>query len=267
MPTPCEISGVRPPAISGAVAPVASSVADDLAAIFPREARATAAPTLRLRARSGRRDGAARKRTSVGYAGGLGALAAATLAGVSAGALLERGPSPPPPMAQPVLQSKVSALPSPGPLPAGPMHAPPPRLMAAAAEPTGAPPAKVHKASTRRPAASQRRHAAGAAHRTNCPGGRCHAPSVMEADARLRHAYAEARRAGVSSTVLADYRDRWEELRHRAPREPRLVAARYDAMAGDLNRMAARHEVEQERTPGRVGPWRALKTQIAALWR
>jgi hypothetical protein len=133
------------------------------------------------------------------------------------------------------------------------MHAPPPRVLIAAPQPAAAAPAKVRKTSARRSPA-RRRHAAVARH----------TPSLMQADAHLRSAYASARRAGVSSTVLSDYRDRWDALRLRAPREPRLVSARYDAMAEDLNRMAARHAVERESRPG---PWRALRTQIAALWR
>lgn len=262
MPTPCEIPGARLPAATAAAVPMARSVAEDLEAIFPHRSRTQGAPALRLRVGAGRAGGTAHARP-VGYASAVGALAAAALAGVSAGALL--GPGPVALRPQPGLQVKAPALPSPGPLPAGPLHARPPRILAAAPQSPASARATLHKASARRPAA-QRRHAV-MARRARCHGASCRAPSVMQADARLRHAYAEARRAGVSSTVLADYRDRWDSLRRRAPREPSLVAARYGAMADDLDRMAARHAVERERAPRHVGPWRALRTQIAALWR
>jgi len=88
----------------------------------------------------------------------------------------------------------------------------------------------------------------------------------MAADARLRRAYASAVRAGVPRSVLVDYHDDWERLRHRAPRQPGLVAARYNQMAGDLNRMAGRRQVART-APPRVGPWRSLRTELASLWR
>lgn len=261
MSTPCEIPGEASP-VEGAAVPVARSVAQDLEAIFPNEPRPQP-QTLRLRARRRRGGERLSRGASFGRVGAAGALAAAALAGVSAGALLGRGTAPADHRPQPVLQVKTaSALPNPGPLPAGPLHAPaspPPQILAAEARPLEAAPAKLHKASV------QRRHAS-SAHRQRCHGAHCRASSsVMEADARLRRAYAAARDAGVSSTVMADYHARWEKLRHRAPREPRLVAARYDAMASDLNRMAARHEAD--RTTSHPGPWRALRTQIASLWR
>lgn len=261
MSTPCEIPGEAAP-VEGAAAPVARSVAEDLEAIFPNEPRTQPPQTLRLRPRRRRGGERSPRGASFGRVGAAGALAAAALAGVSAGAMLGRGTAPAAHKPQPVLQVKMAAatLPSPGPLPAGPLHAPapPPQILVAEARPTEAAPPKVHKASV------QRRHAA-SAHRPRCGGAHCRSSSVMEADGRLRRAYAGARSAGVSSTVLADYRERWETLRHRARREPRVVAARYDAMASDLNRMAARHEAE--RTTSHPGPWRALRTQIAALWR
>lgn len=265
MPTPCETTGRSTPP-PGVALPVARAVAEDLEAIFPHEPRADASQTLRLRDRRRRGGQPAERRGSIRSAGTLGALAAATLAGVSAGAFLgsDHAPHARATQAQVVLTSNPT-LPSPGPLPAGPLHAPPPRILVATPEPAAAaPPAKLHKASAQRPAA-QRRHAA-PARRPGCRGAYCRAPTVMEADARLRRAYDAARHAGVSSTVLTDYHDRWESLRHRAPREPRLVAARYDEMAGDLNRMAARHATD-DRTRSHHGAWYNLRTQIAALWR
>lgn len=258
MPTPCENPDQRP-SVESTAAPVASSVAADLEAIFPHEPRTQPSQTLRLRARRRRSGGREPSGAPFGRAGAAGALAAAALAGVSAGAWLGRSAPPANHAPRPVLQAKVVALPSPGPLPTGPLHAPQPeRILAAEARPAASPSPEIRKVSV------QRRHAA-ATRRASCHGAHCRTPSVMAADTRLRHAYAAARRAGVSSTVLADYRDRWEALRHRAPREPRLVAARYDDMAGDLNRMAARHEAEGP--PSHPGPWRTLRTQIAALWR
>ncbi|HKR89341.1 MAG TPA: hypothetical protein VJS38_14315 [Phenylobacterium sp.] len=270
MPTTCETPGRSAPP-PGAVLPVARAVAEDLEAIFPHEPRPDASQTLRLRDRRRRGGPAAERRGSISSAGTLGALAAATLAGLSAGAFLgsDHAPHARATQAQVVLTSN-SALPSPGPLPAGPLHAPPPRILVAAPEPAAAPsPARLHKASAQRLAAqrlaAQRRRAT-PTHRASCHYPYCRAPTVMEADARLRRAYDAARQAGVSSTVLTDYHDRWESLRRRAPREPRLVAARYDEMAGDLNRMAARHATD-DRTRTHHGAWYSLRTQIAALWR
>lgn len=88
----------------------------------------------------------------------------------------------------------------------------------------------------------------------------------MAADRRLRRAYASAVRAGAPRSVLIDYRDDWQRLRRRAPREPRLVAARYDQMASELQHLAHRRSVAHA-APPRPGPWRSLRMQLAALWR
>jgi hypothetical protein len=235
---------------------VARAVAEDLEAIFPDEPSAPPLATLRLRDRRGRDSRPSRGRAAVGYTGTVGALAAATLAGVSAGAMIGRSQAPSEQSTQLPAQAQAQSLPSPGPLlPSGPLHAPLPRVLVAEAEPAHPPQrAKLHKTVVRRPMSQHHW-----AHRVT------RGPSVMEADARLRRSYDAARHAGVSSTVLTDYHDQWEALRHRAPREPRLVVARYDAMAGELDQLAARHQAEETRSHS--GPWRTLKTQIASLWR
>jgi uncharacterized protein YecT (DUF1311 family) len=67
---------------------------------------------------------------------------------------------------------------------------------------------------------------------------RCAYPQVLEADRRLRRAYASATRAGVERGRLVSYRNRWASLRHRADDQPARVIAAYGDMARDLNRLA-----------------------------
>jgi hypothetical protein len=242
MSTPCETPGVAPQP-TGVAAVVVRSVAEDLEAIFPPDRAAPASAKLHLRSRHRRRAGPAVRHG--GYAGVVGALVAAALAGVSAGALAERDQAP---EVQPAVGA---ALPTPGPLPSGPLHAPTPARVAAVEKPAPATPKpRVRKASTH--------------HRTTHRRHDARTPSLMQADARLRDAYASARRAGVSSNVLTDYHDQWSSLRHRARREPRLVAARYDEMARELDAMAERHD---RAAPVHHGAWYTLRTQIASLWR
>ena len=61
----------------------------------------------------------------------------------------------------------------------------------------------------------------------------------MTADQRLRRAYAQARRAGVPSEVLANYNDRWADLLQSAEAPPLAVAAGYRGLAAELDRHAA----------------------------
>jgi hypothetical protein len=60
----------------------------------------------------------------------------------------------------------------------------------------------------------------------------------MAADRRLRQAYAQATRAGVSRAALVNYRNRWASLRFGARRDPMRTIGAYGDMAQDLNRMA-----------------------------
>jgi len=258
MSTPSEIPAAPPPGRPGVAAPVAGSVAEDLAAIFPdappREGR--------RRLRLGRRSEAplSAMGRGQGRATAVGALIAAACVGVSAGAFLARapgsaGPAPSVHSETPRAPGVIAAsLPSPGPLAPDPLHA---RVAPAPAPAVDS--VRIHKASARAPARPRKVRAA------VCRGSRC-ASSVMAADARLRRAYAAAARAGVSSRVLADYRDSWARLRHRAPRQPGLVIARYDQMARELDGMAEGRRVAHA-APRARGPWRSLRTELASLWR
>jgi hypothetical protein len=67
---------------------------------------------------------------------------------------------------------------------------------------------------------------------------RCAYPAVLDADRRLRSAYAEATRAGVPRDVLVDYRQRWTSLRRLGPDEPNRIIRGYGALERDLERMA-----------------------------
>jgi hypothetical protein len=86
------------------------------------------------------------------------------------------------------------------------------------------------------------------------------------ADARLRRAYAHAEHAGVSRATLVDYHAEWSRLRHRASSNPNLVATRYEVMASDLNRLAARPR-HGAPSPQQPGPWRRFRMEVASLWR
>ena len=79
----------------------------------------------------------------------------------------------------------------------------------------------------------------------DCAGGsdyeqaQCGHEAMMTADQRLRRAYAQARRAGVPSEVLANYNDRWADLLQSAEAPPLAVAAGYRGLAAELDRHAA----------------------------
>jgi hypothetical protein len=88
----------------------------------------------------------------------------------------------------------------------------------------------------------------------------------MQADARLRQAYAAAIRAEAPRSVVVDYRNEWEQLRQRAPDQPGLVTARYNEMAGELRRMAVRRQAAAASRPSAL-PRGGARTQLAALWR
>lgn len=89
-----------------------------------------------------------------------------------------------------------------------------------------------------------------AAPATDCAGGsdyeqaHCGHEAMMTADQHLRRAYAQARRAGVPSEVLANYNYRWADLLQSAEAPPLAVAAGYRDLAAELDRHAA---VERDR--------------------
>lgn len=267
-------------------APLAHAVAQDLEAIFPNAPPPRAGGLhLRLPRRGGPARGAAQHGARRALAAG--ALVAAAFVGVFAGALLTRGPGPESPVqpaaspdprayaTEPANAAPV-ALASPGPVPGAiPDPAPVPTLVASAPPPGAAVTPrkafvrKIHKASVHKASVHKAVVRRAPVHKISahaaCRGSRC-APTLVEADARLRRAYAAAIRADVPRSVLVDYRDAWEELSHRAPDQPRQVAARYSDMAGELNRMAARgHQADVPTAP--AGARRRPRTQLAALWR
>lgn len=243
----------RSPGSTAATTAVARAVAEDLEAIFPN-APPSSGGGRRLRL-GGRVETAGEGRSRLeGRTAAVGAMIAAACVGVSAGALLTRGvgASRPPPAAAGVQVPRVASLAA---VPQ-PITVAQPIAVSRPASPRAAA-AKIHKVVARAPARARRGRPA------VCRGSGC---SLMAADARLRRAYAAAVRADVPRSVLIDYRDSWERLRRRAPRQPGLVVARYNQMAGDLNRMAGRRRVARAAPPS-AGPWRSLRTELASLWR
>ncbi|WP_374469502.1 hypothetical protein [Phenylobacterium sp.] len=227
---------------------LARGVSADLDAIFRPPPEAPPPPSGRVRAFAGLREPASRQ----GRIARWGGLAAAALAGLAVGAVL-MDPRAPATAAKPVQIAQAAATPSlpvvvaeaprPARPPAADLPAPvftpvpaAPQARPAAPERAGeAKPARVVKAKAkRRPAAGR------------CEGlrgdnrARCAYPQVLEADRRLRRAYASATRAGVARASLVSYRNRWASLRHRADDQPSRVIAAYSDMARDLDNLARR---------------------------
>jgi len=258
MSTPCEIPGARPQVIAGMATPVTQSVAEDLAVIFPHAPAPRSETALQLVV--GRRELTATTRPARSRIGTMGAIAAATLLGVAAGALIGHGPAPARRDPQPAAQTAAATLaPSPA---ARPATQPPTR----AATPEAPVRARLHKVVARPPPA-RRRETAEAPSAEVCQGAQCRASSVMAADERLRRAFDSAVDAGVSQNVLVDYHDQWDELRRQAPQEPGAVAARYNQLAGELNSMAAGRQRSDHAPPDRPSAGVGGPTQIAALGR
>ncbi|MDB5458928.1 MAG: hypothetical protein JWO72_669, partial [Caulobacteraceae bacterium] len=84
----------------------------------------------------------------------------------------------------------------------------------------------------------------------------CPPSAVLAADRRLRSAYDHAIRAGVPTGVLADYRDRWADLRENAADRPRRLVQGYGELTRALGREAtgARARPAQRKDP----LWRSL---------
>lgn len=257
MSTPRESPGARPQLIDGMATPVTRSVAEDLAAIFPHEPPPRTETALQLVA--GRRELTAAKQPAPSRVGTLGAIAAAALLGVAAGALIGHQPAPSRRGAPPAVQTAaVASTPRPAASPAQPP------VQAAKAEA----PARIRlRKVVARPAEVQRPRTAKVHSAAICHAPHCRASSVMAADERLRRAYDWAVDAGVSPNVLTDYHAQWEQLRHQAPSEPAAVAARYDQLAGELNSMAAGRQRSDHVPPGSPSAGVGGPTQIAALGR
>jgi hypothetical protein len=185
-----------------------------------------------------------------------------------------------------LIAAPVSSLPNPGPL------SPPQFVRAVSAAPPSAS-APVVKAKAKTPSRIRRESEPALVDRSDTAplgrcGGDCGHEDVMEADARLRRAYAAAVDAGAPRSVITGYRKEWANLRHRAPDHPRLVVWRYSAMASDLERYSSRSQgyrrhdaggealsgeryaddVQPSDTPRRKrpGPLKALRAELASLW-
>jgi hypothetical protein len=266
MSTPCEIPGVRPQVAVEMATPVTLSVAEDLAAIFPDEPRPLTETALQLAGR--RNELTAVKPATQSRAGTLGAIAAAALLGVAAGAMIGHEPAPMRQDPQPVVQASAAATPAPSPAGRSPATQPPMQAAAAGAETPA--PARLHRVVARHPPTrhppGHNRRAARAHQVTTCRAPHCHAPSVTVADERLlRRAYDSAADAGVSQNVLADYHAQWVQLRRQAPDEPGQVAARYHQLTGELDSMAAGRLRSDHVAPDRPTASLDGGAQLAAL--
>lgn len=78
---------------------------------------------------------------------------------------------------------------------------------------------------------------------SNCEGdrlerARCLRPDILDADRRLRRAYAEAIRQGVERPFLVEHQRRWARLRKQAIRDPDDVLEGYGELAGALERLS-----------------------------
>jgi hypothetical protein len=251
----------------GLAAPVAPSVHDDLAAIFPAEP-ARDAPAARPRRERTSLPKAGGRRSAEGLAG-LGAIVAAAAVGLAGGLLMAERPAKPPPIrlpAAPAAAAALSALPPLGGIDPGRGAA----LERAATPPSPAAaglPQPLKVADPRTAAPRARPTAIRTVDRQGCGADRrCSHADLLAADARLRRAYHAATRAGVPNPVLADYRDRWARLRRRSTDEPARVVAGYGQMARELGRMAAA-PVRARYRPRHEGPMERLGEQIASVLR
>jgi hypothetical protein len=150
-------------------------------------------------------------------------------------------PAQPVPVVQPTAMVMAPVAPPPAAL-APPLAAvtPPP---AVAAPPVTRPAPKRKAAAAAKPARS-----VAAVRPTSCArGGACTRRDVQLAERRLRTAYDSARRAGVSSRVLSDYRRNWERASNRAAGRPRTTVNAYRNLASQLNGKAAQVRARRHR--------------------
>lgn len=227
---------------------LADQVADDLAAVFGPEGLAVAASAPGRARQIAMTAPRARGRT---HLSSIGALAAAALVGLSAGAYLTPRPSAAPTsnVVAPVqtasiapvsrdLRPVVSAL-------RRTVHAAPtPAELVAEEEPVAQAAAKPKVVKTARAepsrAVSKVKARPEAARIEGCPGRQdrraCSHADVMAADRGLRRAYARATKAGVPRPTLVAARKRWNDLLRAAPDRPERLVSGYLALSGDLAR-------------------------------
>jgi hypothetical protein len=89
--------------------------------------------------------------------------------------------------------------------------------------------------------------------------------AVIQADRHLRTVYQNAFKRGVAREVLADYRDRWSDLRERNSEDPSQLIESYGALAYELGSETADDQGNAPRPKNRSGlkaladlllPWR-----------
>jgi hypothetical protein len=152
----------------------------------------------------------------------------------------------PPPAISVVEPTLMAAIPSPAPVhtpAAAAPHttAPPPVAPTPIERPAAAvvtPPAPPVK-SAARPASTPQKKPAAAKTASCVRGGPCGRADVQAAERRLRTAYDSARRAGVSSSVISGYRQRWERASGSARSKPRTTVGVYRSLANELSSKAA----------------------------
>lgn len=231
----------------------ARSVSAELEAIFAAAGAPVCAESGVRRGAVGPRAAAARGGVSVA---GLGMILAAGLVGLSIGASVKGAP-PPSPQLRPAASPTPAPAPAPAPTAVAPARvavapvitdaplieaavaSPAPAPVTAAIEPAAPAPAAAPAKRPRAKAAARPPRTLAKARASACPRP-CTYQHVLAADRSLRRAYDRATDAGVSRTVLVDYRQRWSRLRPRARYEPAVVVSGYGAMARDLQRLADR---------------------------
>lgn len=158
----------------------------------------------------------------------IGALLAAGLVGVSAGALLARDAQPAVKAPEPAIAAVTAPIPAPVPTPVAPPAAP--VIQAAATEPPPAVQKAVEVKAKPKPKPKKAKARPARASRAD----------VLAADRRLRRAYDRAIRAGVPRPVLVDYRNRWNRLRRTTWDEPTQLVRGYDRLERGLSAEAGR---------------------------
>lgn len=201
---------------------LARTVSADLEEIFAPAPFDAPEPTRSARVRT--MGAVAKPAPSPSRIAGLGAVAAALLAGVVLGSILLKPHPKAAPNVAPASAVTVALTPAPNP--------PIPSAPTPGAADLPAPPPVVAKAPAPKPAAVARLQPKPAVRRAATSRN-----AVIAADRRLRRAYSDAVRAGVPRGILVAARNRWNATRRAEP--ARLVAV-YGALAADLERRAHR---------------------------
>ncbi len=138
---------------------------------------------------------------------------------------------------QPQNLAPLAPPPAPAPQPAPVIAAPPPPIPAPRFEPK--PAARTALSSPRasppprQPDTDQQARSLTAACDRGCSGS-----AVERADRLVADAYATAARSGAPASALADFRRRWDDLRHDADESPQILVGNYALLAHDLGQVA-----------------------------